>query len=456
VSKSQTLKKESELNAEELMQSLRRQIEEAAATVSLPQYYPLKPKGGELPPISTSDDLAFLNSEYSKLFSEPQFSSHRPRLGKLLVAFKRITLGQLWKRVVSACFEREKQFILRLVKHLNFASQATDSKFGQIFWQLIKKIDDEVQGVNERTDRVIAELDGTIRSIERNVYDKITKELTLPQSLIQQNRQLEGRLTVLEDVAKGLERTVNLLTRPAPGAELCDSTAPEVEYLLLENRYRGSEERISSSLQHYVEVFKNAPGVVLDVGCGRGELLTLMQEAGIDCKGIDLDRAMVSRCTEKSLPVEYANLFDYLANLPAGTLGGIVATQVIEHLNFNEIKRLFELSMRVLKSDGILALETINPQSITALSSNFFRDPTHVFPIHPETLRFSLEMSGFVGAEILYLSPCPESVLLKTMNYEPDLPGRWLEMIAKINENTNQLNHLLYGPQDFAVIARVP
>lgn len=455
MSKSQTLKKESELNAEELMQSLRRQIEEAAATVSLPQYYPLKPKGGELPPISTSDDLAFLNSEYSKLFSEPQFSSHRPRLGKLLVAFKRITLGQLWKRVVSTCFEREKQFILRLVKHLNFASQATDSKFGQIFWQLIKKIDDEVQGVNERTDRVIAELDGTIRSIERNVYNRIRDELSLPQKVVDMNIQLDGRLSVLEDVAKGLERTLNLVTRPSSVVSSNPVTTP-VEYLLLENRYRGSEEKIASSLLHYVELFKSAPGKVLDIGCGRGELLALMLEAGIEARGIDLDPAMVSRCREKSLPIEQANLFAYLTDLPQHSLGGIVATQVIEHLTFKEIVRVFELALRVLKPGGIIALETINPQSITALSSNFFRDPTHVFPIHPETLRFSLEMNGFERAEIVYLSPCPESAMLKPVAYEPDFPARWLTMVGQINNNINQLNHLLYGPQDFAVIARVP
>jgi O-antigen chain-terminating methyltransferase len=451
------LEKDSPLSSEELMQALRSEIEAAAAELDLPEYFPLKKKGSDLPPISTSDDLNYLNREYSSLFSEPQFSSHRPVVGKALVLLKRLTLGQFWKRVVPMCLEREKQFVLRLVKHLNFASQATDAKIGQIFWQLIGKIDSEVQGVNERTDRVVAELDGTIRAIERNIYSQLQRQNALSEQQAHYSQQLESRLKTLEDVTKGLERVLNLGSFPsekAVGSQEQKTTS--LEYLLLENRYRGSEERISSSLEHYAELLRHAPGEVVDIGCGRGELVQLLLERGIACRGIDLDPAMVARCQQKGLPVTLANLFEFLSEQPERTLGAIVATQVIEHLSYPDLKRLLELGKKVLMPQGIIVLETINPQSLTALSSNFYRDPTHVFPIHPETLNFTLGLMGYEQGEICYLSPVPETAMLRPIPHDPELPARWIALVERINENISRLNQLLYGPQDFAVIARNP
>jgi predicted TPR repeat methyltransferase len=193
---------------------------------------------------------------------------------------------------------------------------------------------------------------------------------------------------------------------------------------------------------------------VLDIGCGRGELLSLLRDNGIESRGIDIDQAMVNRCLAQGLPVEHANLFTYLESVEPRSLGGIVATQVIEHLTHQELRQMLTLIQRSLKKDGVVLLETINPQSVSALSRNFFRDPTHVFPVHPDTLRFTLEMLGFNTADVLYRSPYPDSAKLQEIPYEAELPARWIGVLQRMNDNVSRLNDLLYGPQDYALIAR--
>ena len=82
-----------------------------------------------------------------------------------------------------------------------------------------------------------------------------------------------------------------------------------------------------------------------------------------------------------------------------------------------------------------------NPESLVAGSVNFHRDLTHVRPIHPDTLSFLCESVGFSQVEIRRLSPVPDDGLLPKTGDE------------KIDEVVDQLNGLLYGFQDYAVVA---
>ena len=95
---------------------------------------------------------------------------------------------------------------------------------------------------------------------------------------------------------------------------------------------RGSTADVRERQRPYVDDFRDA-APVLDVGCGRGELLGLLRDAGIEARGVDADADMVAYARGEGLEVEQA---DALA-LPRGarrtaTLGGIFAGQVVEHL----------------------------------------------------------------------------------------------------------------------------
>jgi O-antigen chain-terminating methyltransferase len=97
-------------------------------------------------------------------------------------------------------------------------------------------------------------------------------------------------------------------------------------------------------------------------------------------------------------------------------------------------------------------LETINPQSVTALARNFFRDPTHIWPLHPDTLRFMMEMSGIRTNTILLKSPYPAEATLQPVEISPYLPARWRSTLEGMNDNIFRLNELLFGHQDYAIV----
>ena len=136
--------------------------------------------------------------------------------------------------------------------------------------------------------------------------------------------------------------------------------APDFDYFGFEERFRGSEKDIKERQRVYVEFFQEA-NQVLDIGCGRGEFLELLKEAGIKAKGVDLDLDMVLYCEEKRLDVVRQDAFTYLESLPDDSLGGLFAAQLVEHFEPSRISELVNLCRRKLQPGGVLIFETPNP-----------------------------------------------------------------------------------------------
>jgi glycosyltransferase involved in cell wall biosynthesis/SAM-dependent methyltransferase len=171
-------------------------------------------------------------------------------------------------------------------------------------------------------------------------------------------------------------------------------------YAAFEDVFRGPENRVSELLQPYVGLLQgHAP--VLDVGCGRGELLRLLAEAGIDARGVDSDAGMVERCRAHGLDVELGDGTAFLDRQPKGSLGAVAAIHVIEHLPYEELQRLLEATCRALRPGGLLVAETINPHSLAAFKT-FWVDPTHRAPIFPEVAEALARIHGFKGTEIVF------------------------------------------------------
>jgi len=181
------------------------------------------------------------------------------------------------------------------------------------------------------------------------------------------------------------------------------------DYGRFAERFRGTEEYVKAGQQIYLPHFRACRNV-LDIGCGRGEFLEMMQAAGIPAKGIDLDAESVATCRHKTLDAEAADLFVYLENLPEASLDGIFCSQVVEHLPPDRLPEMIRLCASRLQRNGVIAIETPNPECLAIFATHFYLDPTHQRPVPHPLLAFYLEEFGVGNIEVRKLSPAADSM----------------------------------------------
>ena len=225
------------------------------------------------------------------------------------------------------------------------------------------------------------------------------------------------------------------------------SEALSAKYVGFEDQFRGAPEEIAARQREYVDIFAGASDV-LDIGCGRGEFLALLKERGVRARGIDVNDSMVEVCLQKGLEASKADALGYLRTQPAGSLGGLLAAQVVEHLDPAYLTNLLDAAYAALRPGAPIVLETINPACWFAFFESYVRDITHVRPLHPDTLKFLLQASGFGGVEIRYQAPYPEHHKLQRV-----APAALGDAAEPINANVDKLNSLLFTYLDYAAIA---
>jgi SAM-dependent methyltransferase len=254
--------------------------------------------------------------------------------------------------------------------------------------------------------------------------------------------ELQGQLSSLLAVAE------------TGGAPALGEAVKDQAYLELERRHRGTEEEIIGRIEPYLGFFTGG-GEVLDLGCGRGEALELLEKHGIPARGIDISEEMVARCREKGLRVEKGDLLKTLEGTAEGSLGGVVSFHVIEHLPRAVLERMIRLSWRALAPGGVLVLETPSPLSVVVGARNFWLDPTHLRPVHPESLKLAFELAGFDEVERIDRQPFETSQRLPEISVA-EMPEELRGLADQINRLRDQLDGLLYGFQDYGMVGRKP
>ncbi|PYY00017.1 MAG: hypothetical protein DMG64_17960 [Acidobacteria bacterium] len=143
-------------------------------------------------------------------------------------------------------------------------------------------------------------------------------------------------------------------------------------------RYRADEELFHRQQRELAKHFNNAPGPVIDLGCGRGTMLELLTSIGVANYGVEAFPPALQVCRERGLKVVESDIFRHLGELEDASTGGVVCSHVIEHLHPPEALQLVRESYRVLKSGGTLVLVTPNPKNLLILTEVFWLDLTHV------------------------------------------------------------------------------
>ena len=180
------------------------------------------------------------------------------------------------------------------------------------------------------------------------------------------------------------------------------------------------------------------------MGCGRGEFLELLRENGIDAKGVDLYEEFTQMCILKGLNVTCDDALHFLDEQQ--NVGGIFAGQLIEHLKMNHLVELCRLAYEKLEDGAYLIMETPNPTCLAIYSHAFYIDPSHNKPVHPLTVKYILEKAGFTETEIVYTDTSKLPIFI------PPIKG--VEGDEQFNNAMRIVSELLFGSQDYAIVAR--
>ena len=239
----------------------------------------------------------------------------------------------------------------------------------------------------------------------------------------------------------------------APGPEGPPSNRLSRGQLFEEIEWGGRDD-LKAKVSGYVDLFRGHEPIV-DLGCGRGEFIELAAQSGFAAYGIDSDPAALADGQRLGLDLRQGELFEHLAGLAEGSMGGLFCSQVVEHLPPELIPRMMEEIARVLGPGGVTVVVTANPATFSTHVQSFWRDPTHIRPVPDVSLSFAARTAGLMVREVIYSSWPPESERLQRIDTHLDHP-EVRAVAARTNEAIDKLNHLLYGPEDYAVVAVKP
>ena len=149
------------------------------------------------------------------------------------------------------------------------------------------------------------------------------------------------------------------------------------------------------------EKWFKAAGVLIDVGCGRGDMLKALARTGNDVTGIDLSPASIDSC--KPYPVKLVNLSTEQLPFEDGAIDYVFSKSVIEHMP-DPLPLLKEV-YRVLKPNGVAIIMT--PSWVHNAWGPFYLDHTHVTPFTLPSLKNAMIIAGFndVNVEHFYQLP---------------------------------------------------
>ena len=352
-------------------------------------------------------------------------------------------LGGPVRDAMAPVLERQVAFNSALVQLLNGhleESARMRAHLAEMVSTLVQYLQ-RVLPVMDTRDRVSAGLATTRAELILEAFDRRQESAS---------RRLEGllamrhRLEALSEEVRALRGSASASGEGVPAAPPADA-----HYVAFENAFRGSRDDIRERLRDYVPLFAGLAPVV-DLGCGRGEFLALLRDAGVDARGVESNANAAASCRAAGLRVDDGDLLAYLRAQPAGSLGGVFAAQVAEHLPPAVLQSMLAEAHRALRPGGVLVLETVNPSSAAGFFDVYIRDLTHERPLHPDTLRFLAAASGFTDVRVELRSPVDAASRLRAVPTD-GLPE---EAAAILNENVARLNDVIFAPREYALIAR--
>jgi SAM-dependent methyltransferase len=331
-----------------------------------------------------------------------------------------------------AKFEWLFRFVRRLVNRAGEAEAERQKNFNVVLIDLLGDLRRDLAALRADLKADVAAVQDDMRRADEAIAAGVAKARELIPVAARRNDALIAALDQkIESVAARLRDVTNPFLERAPEAVRNDFL-----YRRLEDGMRGSEAEVRESVAPYVELAKtHAP--LIDVGCGRGELLLACRDAGAAARGFDTNERSVAELRARGIDASVAGVPGCFASLDDGSIGTVVAMHVVEHLPVELLFALYRESARVLRSGGLLIVETPNAESFAMTASEFWRDPTHLAPRHPAALVLLGREHGFAVEELRAVHPFPAANLF---------PGD--------SALAQGLNERFFGGQDLRVVLR--
>ena len=339
----------------------------------------------------------------------------------------RAHITESWQEMVGSLHDLDVQFVQRAL--------AVDGRF-------------------DKKDDVVGVLDERLKRLEH-----LERVSVLPDKaeMFETRTVLAEALAALDGVAPadaGADETPSADPFDMPLWRRLREWMGDQDYRAHQAVFRGKPEEIAERMRAHIQRFEGAPGPVADLGCGRGEFLELLRDAGMDAIGVEINEADVSECAANGFDAVHADLFDWLEARDKESLGGIFVAQVIEHLPPPRWQDLVRLAVSRLAPGGRLLIETINPESLFAILRAYVIDPTHVRPVHPSLLAFLANRAGFEQVDVHYQADVPDAA--RPVAIDEGLAGDDADLrrvLEEMNQRLSRLDELCCRPQEYALVA---
>jgi O-antigen chain-terminating methyltransferase len=366
----------------------------------------------------------------------------------------KVRLANFIWRLIGPALQAQAELNSIVIDHLNRAAAAEDQRAAAA-----SRLREALQAELQTTAQFQALLVQYLQTITAYID---TRDRSLGAGEFRERLAMtEQRLAALK---RELDRSAGAGTAgPGPAGPSSDpSGSPAftrpvdaVTYVGFEDRYRGTAADIRRRVEDYLPLLERAESVV-DVGCGRGELLAALRARGVAARGVDANPAMVDVCRAQGLDVEQGDAVSYLTRQADGSIGALAAIQVVEHFDPAYLLRFLDTAYHKVAPGGPLVLETINAACWMAFFETYIRDLTHQRPLHPDTLSFLVEASGFSSVDVRYRQPVTAGDRLAPVTAEAlDSPHAGVAALAAtLNDHAEKLNARLFSSMDYAVIAR--
>lgn len=314
------------------------------------------------------------------------------------------------------------------------------------------------QDLVTRSDLLINHMEAELEALQRDLNKHIGSTAKRVELCLSQLDNAANSIHTMKQKVAVISNDVGLRGGNGQDGSKHEASADEHAYDNLyydhQQTFRSSGKKELEKFDLYLEYFRSAESPVVDLGCGNGEFLKYLEDNGIDALGVELSETMVESCEAKGLTVVKSDVLEWLSRQKETSYKAVFCSHMLEHMEAGEIQHVIHEIHRLLVDGGMCIVETINPESIYALTHAYFLDPTHKTPIPWKLMQFYFEATGFRETEVRLLSEAAEREKLQAVDLESAVPATIESSFIRLNRDIEKLNDFLFGHYDYAVVAR--